>query len=232
MTINKDLTENMIKTETKISIPFWQQKPEALIAKLGSCLDGITMEHAAHLLKIHGPNTITIALKLRLISLFLDRFKDPLILLLLLAATLVAMIGNIQSSLIIMIILVSSGVDVLQEYRANRAAITLQHSVALRALVWRNNRKKEIPTSKLVPGDIVELTAGDLVPGDGLLLKAKDFFIDQSTFTGESFPVEKHCVADIPSVKKPEESPQTVLMGTAVMDGAVLLFVRQGETLY
>ncbi len=108
------------------------------------------------------------------------------------AAIVSGFVGDpLDAGIIILIVLVSVTLDFTQEYRAGRAAEALRKRVATTATTFRNGTKQDIEISELVPGDIVQLSAGDIVPADARVISAKDFFIDQSALTGESFPVEK-----------------------------------------
>ena len=95
-----------------------------------------------------------------------------------------------------MIVLLSVVLDSLQEYRAEEAADRLRASVALMERVLRDGREVTVKAEALVPGDLVLLSAGDLVPADGRLVEAKDFFVNEALLTGEAFPTEKHAIAE------------------------------------
>ena len=110
-----------------------------------------------------------------------------------------ALTGDLTGFVIIStIILVSVTLDFVQEHRAGEAAERLRQSVAVRVQVLRDGQPSDLALEGLVPGDIVLLAAGDLIPGDGRVLEAKDFFLNQALLTGEPYPVEK----------SPGESPE------------------------
>jgi Mg2+-importing ATPase len=114
------------------------------------------------------------------------------VLVLLVAAAISAATGDLPSFIIIStIVLVSAALDTLQEYRAEEAAEHLKRSVALMERVLRDGQEVTLPGEQLVPGDIVLLAAGDLVPADGRVLEARDFLVNQALLTGESYPSEK-----------------------------------------
>src|SRR5262245_16307152 len=124
---------------------------------------------------------------------FLSRFRNPLVLLLLAASAVSALTGDLTSFVIItVIVLMSVTLDFVQEHRAGQAAERLGASVAVRASVMRDGKPCEVPVGEVVPGDVVKLCAGDLVPADARVIEARDFFVNQALLTGEPYPVEKH----------------------------------------
>ncbi|HXJ69020.1 MAG TPA: magnesium-translocating P-type ATPase, partial [Verrucomicrobiae bacterium] len=119
--------------------------------------------------------------------------------------------------------------DFVQEYRAGRAAERLKQSVAVRATVVRDGQPLELPREQIVPGDVVQLRAGAMVPADGVLLEAHDLFVNQALLTGESFPVEKHPAGSGPPPADMNEARSAVFMGTSVVSGlASMLVCRTG----
>lgn len=123
---------------------------------------------------------------------FFGRFKNPLVLILLGAAVVSGFSGDVISAIIITIIVLVSGLlDFVNTYRAGKAAEALHNKVKITTAVIRGGVLKEIPVSMVVPGDIVKLLPGDIVPADGSISAADDFFVNESTLTGESFPVER-----------------------------------------
>jgi len=139
---------------------------------------------------------------------------------LLAASAVSALTGEITGFVIIWaIVLLSVTLDFVQEYRAGRAAEQLKKAVAVRATVLRDGHSQELPIAELVPGDVVLLAAGDLIPADCRLLEAKDFFINQALLTGESYPVEKQA-HDLPApVEDLSQAENAVFMGTSVISG-------------
>jgi Mg2+-importing ATPase len=140
------------------------------------------------------------------------------------------MLGDATSVVVIALIVAGSvTLDFIQERRAGRAAEALRASVALNARVLRDGQVQRLPVSQLVPGDRVQLGAGDLVPADGRLLEARDFFVRQSTLTGESFPVEKRPADLGPESADLTAATNAAFMGSSVLSGsATLLVCRTG----
>ena len=156
----------------------------------------------------------------------LSRFGNPLVLLLLAASAVSALTGEVASFGIVTIIVVMSvTLDFVQEHRAGLAAERLRASVAVRATVLRDGAAREVPVSELVPGDVIRLAAGDLVPADGQVLEARDFFVNQALLSGEPYPVEKHRRETPPPLEDAGEG--TVFMGTSVVSGTASVEIER-----
>ncbi len=152
---------------------------------------------------------------------YLAHFKNPLVLILLLASTVSALTGELTNFVIITcMVLLSVTLDFVQEYRANAVADKLRQSVTLHATVVRDGRTQDIPSSELVPGDLVILSAGDLTPADGVVVFAKDFFVNQALLTGEAYPVEKHGTYPGDAATELQDATNAVFMGTSVISGS------------
>jgi Mg2+-importing ATPase len=177
-----------------------------------------------------GPNLLRASSRRSLLLQFLMRFKNPLVIILLLASAVSALTGELANFLIIScIVLLSVTLDFVQEYRANNAAEKLRQSVALRVSVMRAGQVSEVAIAELVPGDIVLLSAGSLVPADGRVLETKDCFVQQALLTGESYPVEKQAGILNDAASDVQEATNAVFMGTTVISGsATMLVMRTG----
>src|SRR5205814_4912756 len=157
---------------------------------------------------------------------FLSRFRHPLVIMLLAASVISALTGDLTSFIIIStIVLMSAGLDTVQEYRAEQAAEHLKVSVALKEQVLRDGQEVTVSGQDLVPGDVVLLAAGDLVPADGRLFEARDFFVNEALLTGESYPAEKRAREE--GIDSPEvaEATNAAFMGSSVMNGSARLMV-------
>lgn len=194
---------------------------EELLCKLESSPSGLASDQAEKLLEVYGHNEVARKKKRAAIVKFALQFKSPLILILLFAGSIAGALGSLaDSAIIFMIVLMSVVLVYLQESKAEKAADELRERVATTATVLRDNTKKEIKITDLVPGDIISLSAGDVVPADARLTAAKDFFVDQSALTGESFPLEK-TVPPLTSkrVCTVGEWSNYIFMGTSVVSG-------------
>jgi len=174
---------------------------------------GLSSKEAQDLFVEFGPNEAVHSKRISGLLSFLLRFKNPLVLILIFAAIISAFTGDwVDSSLIVGIVMVSIFLDFINTYRSQKAAELLKEEVAVNADVSRDGVFKEVRIRMIVPGDVVRLTPGDIIPADGIILEAKDFFVNEAALTGESFPLEK-----TPDVE--------VMMGTSVMAGEATMKV-------
>jgi P-type Mg2+ transporter len=209
---------------------FWHLTSEEAISKLSCDKNGLSNDIALKRLKEYGPNTLKTNANASVILLFLSQFKSPITILLIIAALLSAGLGDVPDTIIILaIVLISSVLSFLQERGAANAVNELLKMVQLHCTVLRNSEKKEIAVEGVVPGDIVFLTAGDIIPGDSLILESQELFIDEAAFTGETYPAEKNAGvldADLPISKR----TNSLFMGSHVISGkAKALVVKTGK---
>jgi len=206
---------------------FWSQPAEALFSELDSRPGGLTSAEAGVRLRQHGPNSIRANKRRGLVSEFLGQFKSSIVLLLLFAAALSWALGDRTDSLIIFgIILASAVLSFLQEHSAGDAVQKLLALVQTRVTVLRDGSPQSVPLEAVVPGDVVALSAGSVVPGDGALVEAQNLFVDEAPLTGETFPVEKRpgvCGEDAPLAQR----QNTVFSGTHVVSGTGTVLVAK-----
>lgn len=158
---------------------------------------GLSSTEARERLQRHGRNEPRTRTRERPLRAWLRRFGDPLVLLLIAASLASALLGEGASAAVIVLTLLGSvTLDFVQEHRAGRAAERLRASVALRARVLRDGSWRNLPAAEIVPDDLVQLTAGDLVPADGRIVEARDLFVREALLTGEPYPVEKPAGGD------------------------------------
>ncbi|MBB6252979.1 magnesium-translocating P-type ATPase [Nitrospirillum iridis] len=206
----------------------WAQPLDALLSALDATADGLTSAEAAARLRRHGPNQATAHRRRPLWLDFLARFLNPLVLILLFASALSAATGNVSSFVIVgVVVLLSVGLDYIQERQAETAVDALRRTVAVRAQVLRDGKAAALPLEGLVPGDVVLLAAGDLVPADCRLLAARDLFVNQAALTGEPYPVEKRVEGGPPDPRDPGEATASLFMGTSVISGSATAVVCQ-----
>jgi Mg2+-importing ATPase len=199
---------------------FWNLPVESLQSQLESTAAGLSQREAHARGTLFGPNTLRDYGERPLLIQYLTHFKNPLVLVLLAASAVSALTGDIRGfSIIWAIVLMSVSLDFFQEYRAGRAAEQLKKSVAVRATALRDGHPQEIAIASLVPGDVVLLAAGDMIPADCRLFETKDFFINQSLLTGESYPVEKDARELSAPAANISEADNAVFMGTSVVSG-------------
>src|ERR1019366_6312819 len=172
--------------------PWWLEPLSGTMAEPATDAAGLSSTEAKSRLARFGPNLFRENKDKSLLLQYLARFKNPLVIILLVASAVSAFTGEVANFLIIsVIVLLSVTLDFVQEYRANAAAEKLKLSVSVRAKVMRDGKPLDVAVTEVVPGDVVMLAAGDLIPGDGKVLEANDFFVKQALLTGESYPVEK-----------------------------------------
>ena len=163
------------------------------LAELSSSLQGLTSDEAQVRLQSHGPNELVEKKKKTPVMMFLDQFKDFMILVLIAAAVISGVIGEpADTAAIVVIVLLNAVLGFTQEYRAEKAMEALKKMAASLAVVLRDNGHQTIAASELVPGDIVVLEAGRIVPADMRVIESARLRIEEAALTGESLPVEKH----------------------------------------
>lgn len=186
---------------------------EELFRVLKTSENGLTQAEAGRRLVEFGPNEFMGRKKLQPFLIFLSKFKNPLLLLLIIAAIISGALGSrFEAGVILVIVFGSALIDFVNTYKSAQAAEALREKVSITAAVLRNGETKERNVREVVPGDILELAAGDLVPADAILLEAKDFFVNESALTGESLPVEKESTTGGVDGKM-------VYLGTSVISG-------------
>ncbi len=160
---------------------------------LGSSREGLSREEAEKRLEEYGPNLLREKKKRSVFAMFLDQFKDFMIIVLLAAAVISGLIGDPEDTIaIIIIVILNAVIGFVQEYRAEKAIAALKKMSAPSAVVVRGNRHETVPAYVLVPGDIVLLEAGNVVPADLRLIEAAQLKCEEAALTGESAAVEKH----------------------------------------
>ena len=205
---------------------FWQVALADLEAQVGVDRNGLSSTEVAARRLRYGPNALGGRRRLSLPLKFLSRFRNPLVIILLAAAGISALTGDLASFIIISsIVLVSAVLDTVQEYRAEEAADALKSSVALKERVLRDGQEVIVPGQDLVPGDIVLLAAGDLIPADGRLIEARDFFVNEALLTGEPYPAEKRACDEGVDSANVAEATNAGFMGSSVMNGSARLLV-------
>ncbi len=171
----------------------WHQLDPAEVAEnLQSSERGLASEEARRRYEQYGPNQLVEKGRKSLWMMFLDQFKDFMILVLIAAAVVAGVIGEPADSIAIAVIVMLNAVlGFVQEYRAEKALATLKEMAAPSAVVIRDGQPQSVPAEQLVPGDLVVLEAGNVVPADLRLSEAIQLRIQESALTGESEPVEK-----------------------------------------
>jgi Mg2+-importing ATPase len=191
---------------------------------------GLSEEEAVMRLEHFGYNEISSRKRQHIVLEFLLHFKNPLIIILLIASVISIFLSELTDAVIILVIVfISVFIDFIQERRAGKAIELLRAKITTTATVIRDNSRNEVPIRYLVPGDLIALSAGDIVPADALVLSARDFFLNQSALTGEAYPVEKVPIPEDTPLSSAEKK-NTLYLGTSVVSGtANAVIVNTGQ---
>src|SRR5580698_3192586 len=208
----------------------WRAPLTQLLNQLATKAAGLTETEARSRLTKYGANDASTVKRSPLWLQFLARFRNPLVIILIVASGLSAATGDVPSFVIIItIVMLSIAFDFVQEVRAQNAVEALRRSVAVRATVRRDGSILSVLTEQLVPGDIVELIAGDLVPADSRLLESRDLYVNQALLTGEPYPAEKQASDAASGAENPAGASNAVFAGTSVISGtATIVICRTG----
>lgn len=202
---------------------------DELLTELKTSPYGLSTTEAGQRLEEYGPNEV-LRIRPNYLLEFLSLFKNPLVIILLIAAAISLFVGEIiNAAIIVFIVLASVILNFYQEYRAGTAVELLRRKITTTATVTRDGKRQEIPLAALVPGDVISLAAGDIVPADARILTSRDFFINQSALTGEPFPVEKSSAAG-KGAASPAEQENSIFMGTSVVSGSATAVVTRTGT--
>jgi len=199
--------------------------PGDALQRLSSTAAGLTPDQVEERLRSAGLNQVAHQARHTIFGELVGRSINPLNLLLLSLATASYFLGDQRAAIVIAVMVVLSiSLSFIQEHRSNNAADKLQRMVSIKATVRRQTGAEahdhiDVPIEQLVPGDIVVLSAGDMIPADLRLITAKDLFLNQSTLTGEAMPLEKVAAAHVGAAETPFDLPNICFMGSAVVSG-------------
>lgn len=201
------------------------------LSEMASRLSGLTSEEAEDKLARFGPNETSQRTRLKPLQDLAKRAKSPLVLQLLVIAAVSGLIGEARATVIVSaMVLLSLGLSFVLDRRSSQAVERLGKRVQSRTLVLRDGVETEVRIAEVVPGDIVVLHAGSIIPADVRLITAKDFFVSESAFTGESMPVEKTATVPPSASTTCLELPNACFFGTWVESGtAQALVLRTGQ---
>ncbi len=190
-----------------------------MFAKVESTPQGLSSSEARDRLKRYGFNEPVARKRTSLVLRFLSFFANPLALILLLAAIVTRILGDqVNSTVIIVMVVLSALLDFFQTVRSQNAASRLQDRVAPTATALRDGRETEVLRREIVPGDVVKLIGGDLVPGDARLIESHDLHVNEASLTGESLPAEKEASESDPALN-------SVYLGTSVVSGTATALI-------
>ena len=205
-------------------------------ARLNTRPGGLSTAEARSRLQEYGANVLAKDQRAGLGRLLWHAVLNPLVILLAALATISFATGDLRAGLMVVsMIVLSVGLRLIQEAKAGSAAAKLKAMISVTATVLRDGTPREIAVARLVPGDVVQLTAGDMVPGDVRIVQAKDLFVSQGSLTGESFPVEKGGVevSSAEAATAPIALTSIAFLGTSVESGsASAVVVATGKNTY
>jgi Mg2+-importing ATPase len=179
---------------------FWAEDADQLLEVLGTDPRGLTAAEAARRLAVHGPNRLMPRRRTGVLRELVRQFKEPIVLILLVATVLSLLLGDRADALIILgIVLLSGLLGFWQEHIASVTVAKLLERVQIRVDVRRGGTVVSVPPEEVVPGDVLVLSAGDVIPCDSRVLTAEALQLDESALTGETYPRHKRigaCAAD------------------------------------
>lgn len=216
------------------TIRFSSPTPEQLYRELHSSPDGLTASEAANRIRAQRKQTHTENRFRREFKLLVRQFTNPLVLLLVVAVILSAMLGETSDMLIILVILLATGfLGFWQELNAGRAIEKLRSMIAMKHTVLRDGNEKQVLTDEVVPGDVVIFDAGDRIPADCRILESNELHVDESSLTGESYPVEKMAGTILDTLPLNQKS-NCLWQGTSVISGSARAMAVQtgSQTLF
>ncbi len=205
-----------------------------VLKRLRTTTSGLNEDEAAERLEVFGPNEVARERRHGWLERFWLATRNPLVVLLSVLATVSFATGDLRAGMVMLLMIVLGvALRFMQETKADNAAEKLKGMISVTATVVRDCQAKEIPLQQLVPGDVVKLSSGDMIPGDVRLISAKDFFVIQATLTGESLPVEKTDAPDVrPNVSAIERN-NLCFLGTSVESGsATAVILATGAQTY
>ena len=219
---------NTFKTNSRYKSQIWDFdyigcSQEIIFEKLKVSAKGLTEQETKKRLQEYGFNEPAKKKKRTILREILSKFLNPLVIVLLIIGGFSLFFGEKISAIIVSLMAVMSvTLAFVQEHRASKAAEKLSEMVRTTATVLRNGKSKEISIREIVPGDMIDLFAGDMIPADLRIISCKDLFINQASLTGESFPVEKVCTPIIPKNNSISELNNIAFMGSSVVSGTAL----------
>ncbi|MEM4258769.1 MAG: magnesium-translocating P-type ATPase [Candidatus Thermoplasmatota archaeon] len=226
----KKITHNGNQKQNVIETEFITSPIELLFEKFQTSLNGLSYVDVEKRLEQYGYNSVLKKKKRTALVQFLSKFTNPLVIVLLIIAAFSLYFGEPFNALVVTLMaIISVFISFLQEYRAGKEAEKLSEMVRATATVIRNGKSREVKIREIVPGDIVDLFAGDMIPADLRIISCKDLFINQASLTGESFPAEKTAGPIQPKGNSPSELTNIAFMGTSVISGTGLgLVIKTG----
>ena len=213
---------------------FWQYESQQIFDQLKSSPEGLSSAEASKRLKENTSHQKHRSQVIKDIFLFLNQFKSPLVLLLVAAVILAGFVGETSDVFIILFILLSTGIlSFIQERHAGKAVEKLKSLIRTKVKVLRDKKEKEVYTEEIVPGDVLTLTAGDMIPADCFLIESNDLHTNEAALTGETYPASK-AVGSVPADAVLSKRKNVLFEGTSVVSGTgkVIAVLTGGDTVF
>ena len=206
---------------------YWAKSAADLLHALGTTAGGLTTTEAQNRQRRFGANALQVQARANALGLLLHQFKNPLVLILLFAVGVSAFVREWVDAVVILAIVFGSAlVTFFQEYAATNAMEKLRERLTITASVLRDGQPQSIPVAGVVAGDVVLLSAGSIVPADGVILEENDLFVNQAVLTGETFPAEKK-PEPVKEAAGLAERTNCVFTGTSVYSGTARVLIVQ-----
>jgi len=213
---------------------YWKLQERELLSALGTSASGLETPEATRRLKEYGRNEIAPAERRTSVTVFMSQLRNPLVYVLIFASAVAAFLGETtETAIILAIVLINAVLGFAQEYKSERSVEELKRYISYQARVIRDGKTRSVDTKELVPGDIVLLAIGDVVPADVRLTETDDLQTNESVLTGESTPVDKNGRVLPIDKPLPHQLSNTALMGSEVINGSGRgVVVSTGESTY
>jgi Mg2+-importing ATPase len=210
---------------------FWDPSLQEIFQRLQATPAGLAADEAGRRLRLYGTNSLAPESRFALLISLLSFFSNPLVIILVAAASVSFALGeHVGAAIIIAIVLFSVLLNFLMEFQAHHAVDEIRKQIAITAIVIRDRQEQEVTVTDLVPGDVIRLKAGDLVPADARLLNARDLQVRESALTGESLPVEKTAIELAIKKRGIADASNSIFLGTSVQTGiGTAVVVRTGR---
>ncbi|ETA71269.1 MULTISPECIES: magnesium-translocating P-type ATPase [Mesorhizobium] len=209
---------------------YWSIETNDLLLRLETSVSGLASSEAASRLAKFGRNTLASTSSASALAVFARQFRSPLVLILIFAACVSAFVGDGQEAAIIgAIVLASCVLSFTQEYGASRATEALKQRISRKAIVLRDGAECSVAAEDIVPGDVIRLSAGNLIPVDGIILDARDFNVSEAVLTGETFPAVKTPGRSAPDAALTLRT-NAVFTGTSVRSGTATVLAAATGT--
>lgn len=205
--------------------PVYTLSKKALFAEFSTQEKGLTAARRKTLLSQHGPNQLPQATKPSLLAKIIEQLKNPIVILLLVTATIAGATGKaFDAGLIYSIVLAMAGIGIFLENQSEKSLSKLESLQAHIATIMLNGKPTEVPTESVVPGDIVVLQEGDTIAADGRVIEAHYFKTDEAALTGESLPISKHSEI-MPANTALGDRLNMVFAGSSVVEGSAKVVI-------